>query len=242
MPDPLIGALEALAHEYEGDQVSRRIRAIIARFPQEEEETAEFAWNEVIDAFQHVWPGDDLIYDYSPIELIYRLRNERNDWEDRAKAKAEAGEPCAWWIKSPPGTRYGYDHITTDPTESISGTTRTPLYLHPVADAGLRRAARRLIDLHTQEQEGLVPVTFEEWMAATDALAAQLGPHPGPEGVEVRDELVRSVHRASRRIWGFSLPEHSIMMVRPDDAERIMREEILGETFSESPQPPGKPA
>jgi hypothetical protein len=45
------------------------------------------------------------------------------------------------------------------------------------------------------------------------------------------DELVRSVSSASRRIWALSAPEHGMMMVRAYDAERIMREEILRETF-----------
>lgn len=61
-------------------------------------------------------------------------------------------------------------------------------------------------------------------------------PTPASEGV--RDELVRSVHRASRRIWGLSAPARGMMMTRADDAERIMREEVLGETFTESPEPP----
>ena len=56
-----------------------------------------------------------------------------------------------------------------------------------------------------------------------------------PASRGMRDGLVISVSRASRRMWGLSLPFHRMMMVRTDNAERIMREEILGETFSESP-------
>lgn len=47
-----------------------------------EEETADFAWNEVLDAFKRVWPGDSLIYSESPVELIYRLRDERDEARD----------------------------------------------------------------------------------------------------------------------------------------------------------------
>ena len=60
---------------------------------------------------------------------------------------------------------------------------------------------------------------------------------------EQREVLIRSISSASRRIWALSAPEHGLMMVRADDAERIMREEILGETFSSSPDaPPPAPA
>ena len=58
-----------------------------------------------------------------------------------------------------------------------------------------------------------------------DALKSSLS-RPAPA-----DALVRSVHRAARRIWALSAPEHGMMMTRADDSERIMREEILGETF-----------
>lgn len=42
------------------------------------EETADFAWNEVVAAFTRIW-GDNVAYNDSPVELIYRLRDERDE-------------------------------------------------------------------------------------------------------------------------------------------------------------------
>ncbi|MFA5376743.1 MAG: hypothetical protein WC455_13425 [Dehalococcoidia bacterium] len=42
------------------------------------EETADFAWKEVVAAFRTIW-GDDVAYNDSPVELIYRLRDERDE-------------------------------------------------------------------------------------------------------------------------------------------------------------------
>ena len=57
---------------------------------------------------------------------------------------------------------------------------------------GLREAARHLVDLHVQEQEGLQLPTPDEWMDAVDALAEQLGPHLGPSTPKPPESAVRS--------------------------------------------------
>jgi hypothetical protein len=51
----------------DGDNVADAIDALLA-----------------LDAFRRVWPGDDLTYGESPVELIYRLRDERDAMKERA--------------------------------------------------------------------------------------------------------------------------------------------------------------
>jgi hypothetical protein len=98
------------------------------------------------------------------------------------------------------------------------------------ADGALRDQVRKEIDgLMDNAQYDCVT----NRVVAVNRILALTTPTAPSEGA--REELVRSVSRASRRIWALSAPEHGMMMTRADDCERIMREEILGETFSSSP-------
>lgn len=65
-------------------------------------------------------------------------------------------------------------------------------------------------------------------MEYVGALEERLAEIPHPPTVD-KDALVRAVSSSSQRMWGLSTPERGLMMLRPDHAERIMREEILGE-------------
>ncbi len=44
-----------------------------------EGETAEWVWQHVIETLQKAWPGKELIWDYDPCELIYKLIGERDE-------------------------------------------------------------------------------------------------------------------------------------------------------------------
>lgn len=53
-------------------------------------------WNEVVESCLRAWPGENVFYDQSPIELITRLINERDEALQSPARVAEGGNDAVW--------------------------------------------------------------------------------------------------------------------------------------------------
>jgi hypothetical protein len=86
----------------------------------------------------------------------------------------------------------------------------------PPGDGGLRAVVRHLVDLHVQEQEGLMLPTPQEWLDAVDAVAEALGPHPGPAPA-APDALREAETKLLDSLVVRHLENHTLTLTCPED-------------------------